>query len=555
MKKQIQAVVLFLAVVPFSALTLFGQQRPGRPVHPTEQEIEAMSAQYAKLSEFYRIMAGNYLDTMNYRAVVEKGIESMLAELDPHSVYLTAREQQTSSEELGGGFSGIGIEFNTLSDTIIVINTIVGGPAERVGLLPNDRIISIDNRNAVGMNRTDVPKYLRGPKGTRVDLEVFRRGAAGLLDFTITRDDISVNTIDAAYKPDPRTGYIKVNRFGATTGHEFIEAFSRLSREEGGLDGLILDLRGNGGGFLPEAVRMSEFFLDRGQRIVSTEGNMYPTRAHDASQSGRFNRGRLIVLVDEFSASASEIVAGAVQDWDRGLVVGNATFGKGLVQREFEFEDGSAMRLTIAKYLTPTGRAIQRPYERGHSEEYYRKAMERYNGRIPADTLGTAEAGEEFRTLRSGRTVYGGGGIRPDIIIPADTTGSSPYWSRLVRSGSLMEFVQSYLDGNRTQLAARYRDIESYLDGFDSYSLLPGLADYAAEREIERDEKGLETSGRWLSAQIKALIAQRLWDTAGYYRVSHATFDDTFRMMLRWYTVPYAPGEAVTDELVRSLLN
>jgi carboxyl-terminal processing protease len=555
-----KAIVIPFVVAVFSVLTVFGQQRP-RPAHPTEQELEAMAGQYAKLSEFYRIMAGNYLDTMNYRAVVEKGITSMLAELDPHSVYLTAREQQTSSEELGGGFSGIGIEFNTLNDTIIVINTIVGGPAERVGLLPNDRITLIDGKNAVGMSRTDVPKYLRGPKGTKVELKVFRRGAAGSLDFTITRDDIPLNTIDAAYKPDPRIGYIKVNRFGATTGREFAESFARLNDEGGGIEGLILDLRGNGGGFLPEAIRMSEFFLDRGQRVVSTEGNMYPTRSYDAAQDGSFNRGRLIVLVDELSASASEIVAGAVQDWDRGVVVGNTTFGKGLVQREFPLQDGSAVRLTIAKYLTPTGRAIQRPYERGHSEEYYREAIERYNseryGISPADSLAPAEQGDEFRTLRSGRVVYGGGGIRPDIIIPADTIGSSPYWSKLVHSGRLIEFVQSYLDGNRTRIAAQYGDIESYLAEFDSDALLPELADYAAERGIERDEKGLETSARWLSAQIKALVAQRLWDTAGYYRVSHATFDETFReahaMMLRWLAVPQENGAIVTDDLVRKL--
>jgi carboxyl-terminal processing protease len=426
-------------------------------------------------------------------------------------------------------------------------------------MLPNDRIIKIDTLNAIGMSRTDVPKYLRGPKGTKVDLEVFRRGAAETLDFTITRDDIPLNTIDAAYKPDSRTGYIKVNRFGATTGREFAEAFTSLN-EKKDIEGLILDLRGNGGGFLPEAIRMSEFFLDRGQTVVSTEGNMYPAQSYDSGQNGHYNRGRLIVLVDEISASASEIVAGAVQDWDRGIIIGNTTFGKGLVQREFPFEDGSAMRLTIAKYLTPTGRAIQRHYERGHSEDYYIAAIERYNEHLSGETpdsLATAETGEEFRTLRSGRTVYGGGGIRPDIIIPADTTGYSPYWSKLVRSGHLIEFVQTYIDTNRGQISASYPDIESYIASFDAAALLPALVDYAAERGTERDDEGLETSRLWLAVQIKALIAQRLWDTAGYYRVSHATLDETFRkahnIMVRWYTVPYTSGEAVTDDLILRL--
>ncbi len=557
------AAALFFASTAFAQQNFrLPQQRAERPSHPTAEELRDISDQYTKLSEFYRIMAGNYLDTMNYAAVVEKGITSMLAELDPHSVYLTAKELQTSNEELGGGFSGIGIEFNTLSDTIIVVNTILGGPAERVGMLPNDRIVTIDGKNVVGMSRTDVPRHLRGPKGTKVEVGVFRRGTAGTLDFTIVRDDIPINTVDAAYRPDPRTGYIKVNRFGATTGREFAEAFEKL----GGVEGLILDLRGNGGGFLPEAIRMSEFFLDRGQRIVSTQGNMYPPQVYDAGANGRFNRGRLIVLVDEISASASEIVAGAVQDWDRGIIVGNSTFGKGLVQREFPLSDGSAVRLTIAKYLTPTGRAIQRPYERGHSEDYYRAAMERYNteryGNGSADTLSSSAkeetaSAQRFQTLRSGRPVYGGGGIRPDVIVPADTTGFSQYWSRLVRSGQLAEFVQTHIDTNRSRLAARYPDIESYIAGFDAGELLPALVDYAAAHGVERDDEGIETSRGWISAQIKALIAQRLWDVAGYYRVSHATFDDGFRrahgMMLRWYDVSEAADAPITEELISDL--
>lgn len=440
----------------------------------------------------------------------------------------------------------------------------LGGPSERVGLLPNDRIVGIDGKSAVGMSRTDVPKYLRGKKGTKVDLVVFRRGARGTIDFSIVRDDIPINTIDAAYKPDPRTGYIKVNRFGTTTGREFSEAFARLGE---GIDGLILDLRGNGGGFLPEAIRMSEFFLDRGQRIVSTEGNMYPPQIFDAGADGQFNRGRLIVLVDEISASASEIVSGAVQDWDRGIVVGNTTFGKGLVQREFSLRDGSAVRLTISRYLTPTGRAIQRHYERGNSEKYYLDAIERYNterfgAAVPVDTVGAAVAtsavpAEQFHTLRTGRVVYGGGGIRPDVIVPADTTAYSQYWSKLVRSGQIAEFVQTHIDANRSRIAARYPDIESYIAGFDAAPLLSALVDYADSHGVESDEAGLETSRPWLVGQIKALIAQRLWDVEGYYRVSHSALDDTFRrahgMMLRWYDIPWRDGAVVTQELITDL--
>lgn len=526
-----------------------GQAGQQHPSHPTQQELREMMAQYEKLDEFYRILTGNYLDTMNYSAIVEKGIVSMLAELDPHSVYLTAAELQTSNEDLGGSFSGIGVEFNVLNDTIIVVNTIAGGPAEKVGVMSSDRITTIDGKNAVGMTRTDVPKFLRGPKGTKVDIRVHRRGAADPLDFSITRDDIPLNTVDAAYKVDDRTGYIKVNRFGATTMREFTEAFSKFGR----VDGLILDLRGNGGGFLPQAISMSEFFLDRGDPIVSTEGNMYASQEFTALHNGAFNRGRLIVLVDEGSASASEIVSGAVQDWDRGIIVGRQTFGKGLVQREFPLKDGSAVRLTISRYLTPTGRAIQRPYERGNKEQYYEEHIRRYNtGQDdPVDTLGSV-----FHTLRTGRPVYGGGGIRPDVYVAADTTGFSEYLSKLIRGGQIYEFIQQYLDTGRSRIAAQYPDVDSYLEGFDGATMIEPLADYAAAHGVERDEAGLATSREWLSAQLKALVAQRVWDSAAFYRVSHATFDDVFgkayAMMRRWYGMPDAPvSEATVQELLR----
>jgi carboxyl-terminal processing protease len=564
MKKIAIFLAATLCFAPFSLSALAQQQRTGRSAHPTPKEIRDMSTQGVKLADFYRIMAGYYLDTMNYEAVVEKGIVSMLAELDPHSVYLTAKELKTSNEELGGGFSGIGIEFNTLADTIIVVNTIVGGPAEKVGLLPGDRIVSVDNKSSVGVSRAEVPKLLRGPKGTKVDLEVFRRGAGKTLKFTIVRDDIPINTIDAVYRPAPHTGYIKVNRFGSTTGREFSEAFNLLNESSQSdslapsqppIDGLILDLRGNGGGFLPEAIRMSEFFLDLGQRIVSTEGNMFPSQSFDSQKNGRFNHGRLIVLVDEFSASASEIVAGAVQDWDRGIIIGNTTFGKGLVQREFDLNDGSAVRLTIAKYLTPTGRAIQRPYERGNAEGYYRDLVTRSNAEHHGQKSDSIKS-PEFRTLRSGRTVYGGGGIRPDLILTSDTTGYSAYWAALVRTGRMREFIQSHLDSNRALLTARYKTVDSYIAGFDATPLIAQLADYAAKNGIARDETGLATSRTWLASQIKALIAQQLWDTAAYYRVSHSTYDDTFiralDMMTRWRTASL-PDSPVTDQLLQQL--
>jgi carboxyl-terminal processing protease len=317
-----------------------------------------------------------------------------------------------------------------------------------------------------------------------------------------------------------------VNRFGSTTAKEFADAFGKLRKQGQGIDGLILDLRGNGGGYLSQAIAMSEFFLEKGQTIVSTEGNMYPTRVYTASRKGQFTDGQLIVLVDENSASASEIVAGAVQDWDRGTVIGRPTYGKGLVQREFTLDDGSAVRITIARYLTPTGRAIQRPYELGHSREYFTDHTHRI-GNLALDTLGTT-SGKIYKTLREGREVYGGGGIRPDVIVAVDTLGYSPYWAKIVRRGVPGEFTQKYLDTHRASLVAQYADVESYMAGFDAEAFVPLLADYAAAHGVERDEKGLELSRARLAGQLKALIAQRLWGTSAYYQVFNASSDDVF---------------------------
>ena len=312
--------------------------------------------QLQKLNQFYRYLNGTYVDTVHNDALVEKAIREMLLQLDPHSTYLTAEEMKGVKEVFDGSFSGIGIEFNVLSDTVIVVNVIAGGPSEKVGLLPNDRIVKADGKNIVGTKQLDVPKILRGPKGTRVDLEVVRHGEKAPLEFSIIRDNIPINTIDAAYKVDPSTGYIRVNRFANNTYKEFLEAYQKL----GPLDALILDLRSNGGGLLDQAIDLSNFFLPAGSLIVSTEGLRVPPGEARATADGPFTTGKVIVLTNETSASGSEIVAGALQDWDRALVLGRRTFGKGLVQRQFPLVDGSAIRLTVARYHTPTGRVIQR---------------------------------------------------------------------------------------------------------------------------------------------------------------------------------------------------
>ncbi|MDR0907423.1 MAG: PDZ domain-containing protein [Rikenellaceae bacterium] len=519
----------------------------GQAEHPTRQEVRDMTAARVKLDEFYRILTTSYLDTIGYGRLVDKGIVSMLSELDPHSAYLTADEMREAQQSFSGSFSGIGVEFNVLNDTITVINTIPGGPAESVGVMPNDRIVGIDGRNAVGMKRTDVPNYLRGERDSKVGITVFRRGAPEPLDFTITRGDIPLHTVDAAYKPDNRTGYIKVNRFAGNTMSEFAEAFVGFGR----IDGLILDLRGNGGGLLPQALYMSEFFLNKGDVIVSTEGNLEPTRVMRATRNGAYNKGRLIVLIDENSASGSEIVAGAVKDWDRGILIGRPTFGKGLVQRQFDMSDGSGLRITIARYLTPSGRAIQRPYELGHKEDYYAEHYKRY-GSLP-DSIDTS--GPVYHTLKSHRAVYGGGGIRPDIAVPIDTLGYSDYWAKLLRAGMINEFVQNYLDANRPALVQKYPTFEQYeADTTLSTALVEGLTAYAASRGIPVDDEGLATSGEWLCIQLKGLVAQRLWGPTEYYRIVNPSYDPVFKkattVMQRWYDLD---TETVSEKLLREL--
>ena len=397
-------------------------------VLPLAAQNEDDARQFQKLAQVFRYLSGLYVDEVEMKPVVEGAITGMLEELDPHSAYIGAEEMKGVQESFDGEFSGIGVEFNVLRDTVIVVNTIAGGPAERVGVRANDRIVRIDTLDAVGMSRTDVPKHLRGKTGTKVGIDVVRHGTPGRLHFVIVRDKIPLNTVDASYLAGEGIGYIKVNRFGRTTMDEFTEAYRKLGRPEG----LILDLRGNGGGLLEQAIGMAGFFLPRGAVIVSTEGRAVPASSFRAQTNGEDLKGRLVVLIDESSASASEIVAGAVQDWDRGVVVGRPSFGKGLVQRQIGLSDGSAVRITVARYHTPSGRVIQRPYEKGKRREYYLDHLRRYND-AARDSLDAAAPA--YRTLRTGRTVYGGGGIRPDILVEADTAGVSHQYRGPVPNG------------------------------------------------------------------------------------------------------------------------
>ncbi|MFI3317211.1 MAG: S41 family peptidase [Rikenellaceae bacterium] len=488
------------------------------------QSNEDAVTQLRKFNQFYSYLNGGYVEEIDMEPLIEKAIIEMLSELDPHSAYINAEDMKSVNESFEGEFSGIGVEFNVLKDTVIVVNTIVGAPAESVGVMPNDRIIAVDGENIIGITQNKVPTYLRGKRGTKVAIDVIRHGQNEPLNFIIERDNIPINTIDASYMLNDTTGYIKVNRFGHTTFSEFYESYKDLSP----MKALVLDLRGNGGGLLNQAIDLANFFLPRGALIVSTEGRAQDNISVSAYRHGEFSKGNVIVLIDEDSASASEIVAGAIQDWDRGIIVGRPSFGKGLVQRQFELLDGSTARITVARYHTPSGRVIQRPYTDGDAESYYMRHMARYQN---ADTLNVDTLERPiYKTLRLGREVYGGGGITPDIIIESDTTAISPYYISLIRQSVVNEFVIDYLDKYRDALIAAYPTFDEYNSSFSiSDAMLAELMALGSNRGIETKDYTIDDFRQVAQINIKALMAQKLFSTTEFYRVVNESDKTLFR--------------------------
>jgi len=473
-----------------------------------------------KFNTTLQIIEFAYVDSINAPDLVEKAIIAMLKELDPHSAYITRDDVRRVNEPLEAEFEGIGVTFQLFNDTILVVAPVPGGPSDKLGILAGDKIIKINGEDAFGtkVNNEYVMERLRGKKGTTVEVSILRADRKDLLDFSIVRDKIPLNSIDATYMAAPEIGYIKLTRFAKSSINEFHESIAQL-REQGMKD-LILDLRGNSGGFLNVAVDLSDQFLPDKKLIVYTEGMRSPKQEFHSTSKGDLMNGKVIVLINEGSASASEIVSGAVQDWDRGLVVGRRSFGKGLVQRPFNLPDGSMIRLTTARYFTPTGRSIQKPYEEG-VEEYYRDLKNRLDKGELVDAK-TIEFPDSLKYYTpNGRVVHGGGGIMPDVFVPLDSTRFSDYYSDLVRKGIFNTFTMNYLAKNRIKLQKEYSSFELFKDKFEiTDEIFDDFLALALEKKVERkaDDKYYYPITD-LKIQIKAMIARNLWDVNAYFQV------------------------------------
>jgi carboxyl-terminal processing protease len=494
--------VLMMAVAPVA----FGQ----RTISENQKQ---------KFDEVIRYIETKYVDTADFDNLIEKAIVGLVAELDPHSEYMTTEEFRRMEEPLQGNFEGIGVQFNILKDTITVVSPISGGPSEKLGIRSGDRIVEIEDTTVagIGIKNEDVIKKLRGDRGTKVRVKILRRGVSEPIEYTIVRDKIPIFSVDAGYMLNEEVGYIKINRFAQSTLDEFNTAMDKL--EPKGLKHLVIDLRGNSGGYLHASIALADEFLDNDALIVYTEGLNAMRSDKIATPRGRFHKGKLVVLIDEGSASASEIVSGAIQDHDRGLIIGRRSFGKGLVQFPFKLNDGSRLKLTTARYHTPSGRCIQRPYEAGQDE--YRKENRRREAHgelYTADSIHFDENEKYFTNNK--RVVYGGGGIMPDIFIPVDTSENSKYLRDLLTKGTLFTLVSEYVDANRDQLKAEYPQFEDFEAKFQVEG--PFLDAFLAQAEkdsVEFDAEGMAISGKNIKLRLKARMASSLWGTEEFFRV------------------------------------
>lgn len=506
------AILFFILLLPQSSMAQrinLGSDSPMRKLQIAEMAITNL-----------------YVDSVDEKKLVEDGIRGMIEKLDPHSSYSTAKETKQMNEPLQGSFEGIGVQFNMVQDTLLVIQPIVNGPSERVGILAGDRIVSVNDTAIAGvkMSKEDIMKRLRGVKGSKVKLGIVRRGIVGTLKFTVIRDKIPVKTLDAAYMIRPQVGYIRIGSFGLTTYNEFMDAVEGLKVL--GMKNLILDLQENGGGYLMAAVQIANEFLHHDDLIVYTQGRRVPRQDYRADGKGKLVDGKVLVLINEYTASAAEIVTGAIQDQDRGEVVGRRSFGKGLVQRPIDFADGSMIRLTIAHYYTPSGRCIQKPYKKGEALDYAMDIEKRFkHGELySADSIHFADS-LKYKTLRKQRIVYGGGGIMPDYFVPLDTTLYTQFHRQLAARSYIINANLKYIDNNRKQLKKQFATFGDFNARYEvPQSFVDDVLQMAAKDKIKpKDDKELQATLPQLRRQLKALVARDLWDMSEYFQVINET--------------------------------
>lgn len=512
-RKHPSFIPLILAVTLVAGLVIGNAL--SRKSQPEYRPMRTASAN--KLTTILELVQQAYVDSVDTREIIESTIPEMLENLDPHSTYIPAREMQGVEEEMQGNFSGIGVQFSIQEDTVVVIEVISGGPSHKLGLMAGDRIVMVNDSliAGVGIQNDQVLKLLRGQKGTKVKVSNLRRGYAELFDFDITRGDIPIFSVDVSYMIDKETGFIKVSRFAEQTYREFMEGMARL--DSAGASKIIIDLRGNPGGYLTAVIRMVDEFLGKDEPILITRGKSQPEKVYNSSGRNSFSDKKVFVMIDEFSASASEIFAGALQDNDRGIVIGRRSFGKGLVQEQVPFTDGSAVRLTVARYYTPSGRSIQKPYNNGN-EKYNEDIFERmiHGEFLDKDSIQFADSLKYY--TRSGRVVYGGGGIMPDIFVPADTSGRSEYFNRVAQRGMVYQYAFQFTDQYRDQLK-RFITASEMEKWLDRQNLMDGFVKYAAGKGVPPNQEGLRISGEIIETQLKAYIARNILGEEGFYPI------------------------------------
>ncbi len=470
-----------------------------------------------KLDAIVDLIQNAYVDSVSTDTLVEKTIPQLLKNLDPHTTYIPAKEMVGVEEEMRGNFGGIGVQFSIQNDTVMVVDVVSGGPSSKLGIIPGDRIVKVNDTLMIGkdVKNEKVLSKLRGEKGTKVNVGIKRKGIKDLINYTITRGEIPIYSVDVSYMIDETTGYIKVSRFGEQTYEEFMNGMKELSQQ--GMKNVIIDLRGNPGGYLNAVIRMVNEFLEKGKLIVYTQGNSQPRKSFQADSRGIYRDKGITVLIDDFSASASEIFAGAIQDNDRGWIVGRRSFGKGLVQEQIPFNDGSAVRLTVARYYTPSGRCIQKPYDKGN-DEYYKDIMKRaIHGEFQkADSIKYKDT-VKYKTP-SGRIVHGGGGIMPDFFVPADTSGYSDYYQKITQKGLVYQFALDYADSHRKELSKFQgtTDFEHYLS---KINILNQFIEFAEKKGVKTNHNDMKVSSKVIDSQIKAYIARNIIGEKGFYPI------------------------------------